>query len=143
MSTSHKDGFNSETTTTSLHEDVQRSLIITGKIYKVSLCRSFLFPRISRTARLQAEGTGAQTITVIMENHVLLRRRRPADRLAAGAQRAFWVQATESRGGGRRGIHLPSPSLHKLGHILLILCPCQGASPSPCRRPLLLHHTAG
>lgn len=56
--------------------------------------------RINHTSSLQAPWTGAQTITVIMENHVLLRRRRPADWLLKPS--GFAVTSNSERNGEQR-----------------------------------------
>lgn len=55
---------------------------------------------INHKSSLQAPWTGAQTITVIMENHVLLWRRRPADWLLKPW--GFAVQATVRQNGEQR-----------------------------------------
>lgn len=112
---------------------------------------------------LQAARTGAQTITVIMESHVLLWRMRPADWLTAGALRASCTSNREtgrgeSEGGetarrkrkkkktthhqkaARRRIHLSSPLLDKLSHLRFHTLPLSGSftispSPPPSRPP--------
>lgn len=121
-----------------------------------SAASSSLLLRLS----LQAARTGAQTITVIMESHVLLRRMRPADWLTAGAPRASCTSngetgRGESEGGEaarrkrkkrrkkntirkQRGEGFTSHPLSSTSLVIFVstLCPCQGASPST--PPLLL-----
>lgn len=103
-------------------------------------------PRIGRTSTRQ-KGTGAQTITVIMENHVLLSRRRPADWLTAGARRGSCTSNRKTRRGveggeamrrrkgkkkkRQRGEKARPCSSTSLVIFACTFCPCQGASPSP------------
>lgn len=115
-----------------------------------------VLPRISCTSSLQAGRTGAQTITVIIENHVLLWRRRPADWLTAGARRASCTSNREIRRGCKkrstekeknkqkkiRKQRVEGFTSHPLASASLVIflstfCPCQGASPSPLPPPSL------
>lgn len=98
-------------------------------------------PRIGRTSTRQ-KGTGAQTITVIMENHVLLSRRRPADWLTAGARRGSCTsnrktrrgveggEATRRRKEGKKKRQRGEGSsllLDKLSHLRLHILPLSGS----------------
>lgn len=129
-----------------------------------SAASSSLLLRLS----LQAARTGAQTITVIMESHVLLRRMRPADWLTAGAPGASCTSNREtgrgeSEGGeaarrkrkkkrkkkhhqkaARRRIHLSSPLLDELSHLRFHTLPLSGSftiypSPPPPSLPAPCH----
>lgn len=113
---------------------------------------TLFLPRISCTSNLQAARTGAQTITVIMENHVLLLQRRPADRLTAGAPGASCTSNRAIQRGWRKGSAEEEEknirkqrgegfTSHPLSSTSLVIflstfCPCRGASPSPLPPPL-------
>lgn len=68
------------------------------------LCGFLLLLHISCTSSLWAARTRAQTITVIMENHVILWRKRPADWLTAGVPEGLMYkqQRDTEAGGGRK-----------------------------------------